>query len=148
MMFDGAALALVVLALAAVFVTRAIKVVPQQHAWVVERLGRYDRTLAPGLNFLIPFIERVTYQHSLKEIPMDVPSQVCITRDNTQLTRRRRPVLPGHRCDARFVRIEQLRGRDHPACADHAALGDRQARARPDLRGARRHQRQRRRGAG
>jgi len=78
--------ALVVLILAIVFVVRAIKVVPQQHAWIVERLGKYDRTLTPGLNFLIPFIDRVAYRHSLKEIPMDVPSQVCITKDNTQLT--------------------------------------------------------------
>jgi regulator of protease activity HflC (stomatin/prohibitin superfamily) len=51
----------------------------------VERLGKYDRTLTPGLNFVMPFVERVAYKHSLKEIPLDVPSQVCITRDNTQL---------------------------------------------------------------
>jgi regulator of protease activity HflC (stomatin/prohibitin superfamily) len=78
--------ALIVLILAIVFVVRAIKVVPQQHAWIVERLGKYDRTLTPGLNFLIPFVDRLAYRHSLKEIPMDVPSQVCITKDNTQLT--------------------------------------------------------------
>ena len=52
---------------------------------MVERLGKYHATLAPGLNFLVPFIDRVSYKHSLKEIPLDVPSQVCITRDNTQL---------------------------------------------------------------
>ena len=79
-------LALIVLAVAAVFIARALKVVPQQNAWIVERLGKYDRTLAPGLNILIPFIDRVAYRHSLKEIPLDVPSQICITRDNTQLT--------------------------------------------------------------
>jgi regulator of protease activity HflC (stomatin/prohibitin superfamily) len=62
-----------------------IKVVPQQHAWVVERLGKYHGTLSPGLNFLVPFVDKVAYRHSLKEIPLDVPSQVCITRDNTQL---------------------------------------------------------------
>jgi regulator of protease activity HflC (stomatin/prohibitin superfamily) len=61
-------------------------VVPQQHAWVVERLGKFDRVLAPGLNFLIPFVDRVAYKHLLKEVPLDVPSQVCITKDNTQLT--------------------------------------------------------------
>jgi regulator of protease activity HflC (stomatin/prohibitin superfamily) len=70
---------------AVIFVTRAIKIVPQQHAWVVEKLGRYDRTLTPGLSFVVPFIERVAYKHSLKEVPLDVPSQVCITKDNTQL---------------------------------------------------------------
>jgi regulator of protease activity HflC (stomatin/prohibitin superfamily) len=59
--------------------------VPQQHAWVVERLGKYHGTLTPGLNFLVPFVDKVAYRHSLKEIPLDVPSQVCITRDNTQL---------------------------------------------------------------
>ncbi len=77
---------LIVLVIAVVFVVRSIKVVPQQHAWVVERLGKYESTLAPGLNLLVPFIDRVAYQHSLKEIPLDVPSQVCITKDNTQLT--------------------------------------------------------------
>ena len=45
---------------------------PQQHAWVVERLGKYDRTLTPGLNIIIPFIDRVAYRHVLKEIPLDV----------------------------------------------------------------------------
>lgn len=78
-------IALVVLVIAVIFVVRTIKIVPQQHAWVVERLGRYDRTLTPGLKFVIPFVERVAYKHSLKEVPLDVPSQVCITRDNTQL---------------------------------------------------------------
>jgi regulator of protease activity HflC (stomatin/prohibitin superfamily) len=78
-------IAVVLLIIAIIFVTRAVKVVPQQNAWVVERLGKYDRALAPGLSFVIPFIERVAYKHSLKEIPLDVPSQVCITRDNTQL---------------------------------------------------------------
>jgi regulator of protease activity HflC (stomatin/prohibitin superfamily) len=77
--------AVVLLVIAAIFVVRTLKVVPQQNAWVVERLGKYHATLAPGLNFLMPFIDRVAYRHSLKEIPLDVPSQVCITRDNTQL---------------------------------------------------------------
>lgn len=76
---------IVILVLAIVFVSQALRIVPQQSAWVVERLGKYDRTLQAGLNFLVPFIERVSYKHSLKEIPLDVPSQVCITRDNTQL---------------------------------------------------------------
>jgi regulator of protease activity HflC (stomatin/prohibitin superfamily) len=79
-------IALVLLVIAVVFVAKTFKIVPQQHAWVVERLGKYDRTLAPGLKLVVPFIDRVAYRHSLKEIPLDVPSQVCITRDNTQLT--------------------------------------------------------------
>ena len=78
--------ALILLVVAAIFVVRSVKVVPQQHAWVVERLGKYHGTLTPGLNFLVPFVDRLAYQHSLKEIPLDVPSQVCITKDNTQLT--------------------------------------------------------------
>ncbi|MBP6899447.1 MAG: SPFH/Band 7/PHB domain protein [Burkholderiaceae bacterium] len=77
---------LVLLVIAAIFVVRSIKVVPQQHAWVVERLGKYHATLTPGLNLLVPFVDKVAYKHVLKEIPLDVPSQVCITKDNTQLT--------------------------------------------------------------
>jgi len=78
-------IALVLLVIAVIFVVRTFKIVPQQHAWVVERLGRFDRALTPGLKFVIPFVERVAYRHSLKEVPLDVPSQVCITKDNTQL---------------------------------------------------------------
>jgi regulator of protease activity HflC (stomatin/prohibitin superfamily) len=77
--------ALVILVIAVVFVFKTIQVVPQQHAWVVERLGKYHATLAPGLNIVVPFIDRIAYKHILKEIPLDVPPQVCITRDNTQL---------------------------------------------------------------
>ena len=77
-----AIIALVVAVIAAKF---TIKIVPQQNAWIVERLGKYKTTLSPGFNAIIPFIDRVAYKHSLKEIPLDVPSQVCITRDNTQL---------------------------------------------------------------
>jgi regulator of protease activity HflC (stomatin/prohibitin superfamily) len=84
MEFKYIALTLVVVAI--IFIFRTLKVVPQQHAWVVERLGKYHATLTPGLNFLVPFVDRMAYRHSLKEIPLDVPSQVCITRDNTQLT--------------------------------------------------------------
>jgi len=78
-------IALVIAVIAVLFIVRTFKIVPQQHAWVVEKLGKYDRTLTPGLKFVIPFVERVAYKHSLKEVPLDVPSQVCITRDNTQL---------------------------------------------------------------
>ena len=78
-------IAIVIFVIAAIFISRSIKVVPQQHAWVVERLGKYLGTLTPGLNFLIPFVDKVAYKHVLKEIPLDIPSQVCITRDNTQL---------------------------------------------------------------
>jgi len=78
-------IAVLLLIIAILFISRSVKVVPQQNAWVIERLGKYHGSLTPGLNFLVPFIDRVAYKHSLKEIPLDVPSQVCITRDNTQL---------------------------------------------------------------
>ena len=117
------------------------KIVPQQNAWVVERLGKYDRTLTPGLKFVVPFIERVAYKHSLKEVPLDVPSQVCITRDNTQLQvdgiiyfQVTDPMRASYGSSNYVVR-------DHAARADAAALGDRQDGARQDLRGARHHQR-------
>lgn len=77
--------AVIFLVLVVVFIGQSVRIVPQQNAWVVERLGKFDRTLGAGLNFLIPFVDRVAYRHSLKEIALDVPSQVCITRDNTQL---------------------------------------------------------------
>ena len=78
-------IAIVLAVIVVIFIAQTYKIVPQQHAWVVERLGKYDRTLTPGLKFVIPFVERVAYKHSLKEVPLDVPSQVCITKDNTQL---------------------------------------------------------------
>ncbi len=74
-----------ILAFAAVFVIEGVRIVPQQQAWVVERLGRFHEVLEPGLRIIIPFVDRVAYRHSLKEVPFDVPEQVCITKDNTQL---------------------------------------------------------------
>ena len=68
------AVPLAIAIIAVIFIVRSIKVVPQQHAWVKERLGKYAGTLTPGLNFLIPFVDRIAYKHSLKEIPLDVPS--------------------------------------------------------------------------
>ncbi len=76
---------LVLLIAVIIVVAQGVRVVPQQHAWVVERLGKFHAVLAPGLNLVIPFVDRVAYRHVLKEIPLDVPSQVCITKDNTQL---------------------------------------------------------------
>jgi regulator of protease activity HflC (stomatin/prohibitin superfamily) len=78
-------ISIVLLAIAVLFIIKTVKVVPQQEAWVVERLGKFHASLAPGLNFVVPFVDKVIQKHSLKEIPLDVPSQICITRDNTQL---------------------------------------------------------------
>ena len=78
---------LIILAVGVVFLgLKSFKVVPQQEAYVVERWGQFHNVLEPGLRFLVPIMDKLAYRHSLKEIPLDVPSQVCITRDNTQLT--------------------------------------------------------------
>src|SRR6267143_541935 len=74
-----------VIGVVAAFIIEGVRIVPQQSAWVVERLGRYQGILEPGLNLIIPFLDRVAYVHSPKEVPLDVPEQVCITKDNTQL---------------------------------------------------------------
>ena len=85
MEFTFGTVALVFFIIALVFIFKTINVVPQQHAVVVERLGKFHAVLAPGLNIVVPYIDRIAYKHSLKEIPLDVPPQVCITKDNTQL---------------------------------------------------------------
>ncbi len=82
----GLVVAIVLIVIAIIFAFKSINVIPQQTAWVIERLGKFHKVLNPGLNFIIPFIDKVAYKHSLKEIPLDTPSQVCITRDNTQLS--------------------------------------------------------------
>lgn len=78
--------AIVLIVFAFIFAMKSFMVIPQQTAFVIERFGKFHKILNPGLNFIIPFIDRVAYKHSLKEIPLDTPSQVCITRDNTQLS--------------------------------------------------------------
>ena len=72
-------------AMLVVLIFEGVRIVPQQNAWVIERLGKFHRVLEPGLELIMPFVDRVAYKHSLKEVPLDVPEQVCITRDNTQL---------------------------------------------------------------
>ncbi|PWB67186.1 MAG: paraslipin [Betaproteobacteria bacterium] len=81
----GITVATFLVAMIVVVIVEGIRVVPQQNAWVVERLGKFHESLLPGLNLIVPFIDRVAYRHSLKEVPLDVPEQVCITKDNTQL---------------------------------------------------------------
>ncbi len=72
--------ALVVLVLA-----KTAVVVPQQNAYVVERLGKYHQTLEPGFHILLPFVDAIRYRHNLKETAIDIPEQICITRDNVQV---------------------------------------------------------------
>ncbi|MCS6262630.1 MAG: SPFH/Band 7/PHB domain protein [Nitrospira sp.] len=66
-------------------ISKTARVVPQQSAYVVERLGRYSRTLGAGFHILWPFLDSVQYKHSLKETAIDIPEQICITRDNVQV---------------------------------------------------------------
>ena len=75
----------VLLIFAIIFIYKSVQVVPQQDAWVVERFGKFHTVLQPGLNFIIPLIDKFAYRLSLKEIPLDTSSQICITKDNTQL---------------------------------------------------------------
>lgn len=78
--------AIIVVVIAIAIISRGLRIVPQQHAWVVERLGRFQKLLEPGLNLIIPLIDNVAYKFDMREIPMDVNKQVCITRDNTQIS--------------------------------------------------------------
>jgi regulator of protease activity HflC (stomatin/prohibitin superfamily) len=75
----AAALAIVLIVLI------GVRIVPQQSAFVVERLGRFNGVLTPGLNVIIPFVDKIAYRHTLKEIALDIPEQVCITKDNVQV---------------------------------------------------------------
>lgn len=71
--------------LAIIVIAKTAVVVPQQSAYVVETLGRYNNTLQAGFHILVPFIQRVAYKHTLKEQAVDIPEQICITRDNVQV---------------------------------------------------------------
>ncbi len=76
---------LAVVGLIVFVIAKTAVVVPQQSAFVIETLGRYSRTISAGFHVLVPFVDRVAYRHTLKEQPIDVPEQVCITRDNVQV---------------------------------------------------------------
>jgi regulator of protease activity HflC (stomatin/prohibitin superfamily) len=76
---------LVIAILAIVVIAKTAVVVPQQNAYVVEYLGKYSRTLQAGFHILVPFVENVSYKHSLKEAAIDIPEQTCITKDNVQV---------------------------------------------------------------
>ena len=82
---DSLNLALVIVFIIFLMAWNGIKLIPQQSAWIVERLGRFYGTLNAGLHFIIPFVDRVAYRHSLKEHAIDIPSQSAITRDNVTL---------------------------------------------------------------
>ncbi|MGH8279145.1 MAG: SPFH domain-containing protein [Gammaproteobacteria bacterium] len=77
---------ILIIIFAVVLVVRSVRIVPQQHTWVVERLGKFHGALGSGLQIILPMFDRVAYRFDMREIPMDVPEQVCITRDNTRLS--------------------------------------------------------------
>jgi regulator of protease activity HflC (stomatin/prohibitin superfamily) len=85
-MSEGLFVLLVLAALVLIVIAKTAVVVPQQSAYVVERLGKYAATLDAGFHMLVPFIDRIRYKHSLKEAAIDIPEQVCITRDNVQVS--------------------------------------------------------------
>jgi len=85
MWFGSSLFTLALFVVILIFIVKTIRVVPQQRAWIVERVGRFHAVLQPGLNFVVPFVDRIAFKHDLREIPLDVPPQICITKDNTQL---------------------------------------------------------------
>jgi regulator of protease activity HflC (stomatin/prohibitin superfamily) len=83
---SGPLIALIILAiLVLIVIAKTAVVVPQQSAYVVERLGRFHAVLQAGFHILLPFVDNIRYRHSLKEVAIDIPAQVCITRDNVQV---------------------------------------------------------------
>ncbi|OAI44116.1 stomatin 2 [Nitrospira sp. SCGC AG-212-E16] len=85
-MSGGLFVVLLLALLVLIIIAKTAVVVPQQSAYVVERLGKYAATLDAGFHILLPFIDRIRYKHSLKETAIDIPEQVCITRDNVQVS--------------------------------------------------------------
>ncbi len=77
--------ALVIAVIVVIVIAKTAVIVPQQSAYVIENLGKYSRTLRAGFHILVPFIEKVAYRHSLKELAIDIPEQICITKDNVQV---------------------------------------------------------------
>ena len=115
-------------------------VVPQQSAYVVERLGKYSSTLEAGFHILTPFIDVIRYRHTLKEQAADVPEQICITRDNVQVGVDGILYLKIMNPERASYGISSYRLRHHAARADGAAQRDRQDRSRPHVRRAHQHQ--------
>src|SRR4026208_1290304 len=84
-MTGGLVVFFVLAVLVVIILAKTAVVVPQQSAYVVERLGRYSGTLQAGFHVLVPFVDVIRYRHTLKEQSVDIPAQVCITRDNVQV---------------------------------------------------------------
>jgi regulator of protease activity HflC (stomatin/prohibitin superfamily) len=78
----GTVVAIAIAILVVVTIMKTARIVPQKSAFIIERLGKYAKTLSAGFHILLPFVDRIAYRHSLKEVAVDVPPQTCITRDN------------------------------------------------------------------
>jgi regulator of protease activity HflC (stomatin/prohibitin superfamily) len=85
MMTGGLMVVLLLAVLVIIIIAKTAVVVPQQNTFVVERLGKYHGTLSAGFHILLPFVDAIRYRHSLKEVAIDIPEQICITRDNVQV---------------------------------------------------------------
>lgn len=81
----GLIFAIIIAVLALVVISKTVRIIPQQMAYIIERLGKYHRTLPAGFHIIIPFIDRIRYLHSLKENVLEIPEQICITKDNVQV---------------------------------------------------------------
>ena len=128
-------LVLVVAAVAFVVLVKTAIVVPQQSAFIVERLGKYSSTLDAGFHILVPFIERIAYRHSLKESAIDIAEQICITKDNVQVGIDGVLYLQVHGSRARVVRHRGLspsrsRSSRRRRCAARSARSSSTARSR------------------
>ena len=134
-------LVVLVLALLVLYViAKTAVVVPQQSAYVVERLGKYSATLNAGFHILVPFMDAIRYRHSLKETAVDIPEQVCITRDNVQVSVDGVLYLKVLNPERASYGISDYHFALIAARADDAAQRDRQDRTGPHLRRADQHQ--------
>ena len=82
---SGSIIVLAILAFVGITIFKGVRIVPQGYNWIVQRLGKYRTTLNPGLNFVIPYVDEVSYKVTTKDIVLDIPSQEVITRDNAVL---------------------------------------------------------------
>ena len=132
-----------VLVFVVIVVAKTAVVVPQQSAYVVERLGRYHGTLDAGFHILVPFVDVIRYRHSLKETAIDIPEQICITRDNVQVEVDGVLYLKVLNPERASYGISDYLFAIIAAGADDAAQRGRQDRPRSHLRGAHQHQHRR-----
>ena len=117
----GSIVAFAVALLVLIVIFKTAVVVPQQSAYVVERLGKFHRKLDAGFHILVPFLDSVAYKHTLKEQAIDIAEQICITRDNVQVGVDGVLYMQVLDPERALLRHRQLHVRDLAARADHAA---------------------------